>query len=138
MNAQFEDGFVRFDAARNRLGLHGESEHPGDAFSRGKLVTTVWMANALLGVFPLLLITQVPVPEGSVIVWPLVAVITVMSFFAIAVVEGSIELLNETQVVDHTTAEEPREELAALQERFVDGDLDDDELAAEVERVIDQ
>jgi len=48
VDAQFDRGGIRFDRDRLRIALHGESEQPGDGYTRGMVVMALWAMNALL------------------------------------------------------------------------------------------
>jgi len=134
LNALLDRGSVRFDRERVRIGLHGESEHPGDGYTRGMAVAGLWLGNAALSALPVLLIGEMPVPESLVLqVVLLVALVSSTALFYGGAI-GSCSLIFETELVDHTVPEQPREELAAAREAFVDGDLDEAEFGLSDER----
>ena len=134
VDSEIDDKSVRFNPDTATLTVGGESEHSGDALRRGTYVgalflftnTIAWMILALLNALS---------GTGSFIVDTAVLFgITTTAVIIYANMAGSFNLLTKTDVIDHTTEPEP-EALAELREQFVDGEIDEPELAARVEEV---
>jgi len=140
VDAQFDRGGIRFDRDRLRIALHGESEHPGDGYTRGMVVMALWAMNAMFAMLPVGVLAAVPVSDSAsvVLLAALVSAMVVTATVGTVLAMGSVGALNKTELVDHTVPEQPREELAAAREAFVDGDLDEAEFGARVEEVLER
>ena len=118
--------------------MYGESEDAGDAFVRGRHVSAV-TSIAMLG--PILLIMLFVLAGGVTQALFGAAVATVpmgigfiVNVAALINAAAMIGVTQEIGVIDHTTEPAP-EELDALKDQFVDGEIDEQELgerAAEV------
>lgn len=135
------DGRYRFDRHALRLSIHGESENAGDEFSRGRLagalVPLVQMGSlvgsAVVSVGLLGLATVI----GEAAARPLAVLSLLGPLTSYGAIIGCWWLSDAISIVDHTT--EPRPEvLDELEQRFVDGDLTEQELEQQVEQVIDR
>ena len=138
LDAVAEGVRVRFDREQLRLAIHGEHEEPTEAYDAGQAVSFLWGANAMFAFLPLGIASSLPNPEPGLLSAAVAAVSLVAIAAFVVVVLGSIGCITKTELVDHTVPKQPEEELAGLQERFVNGDLDEEELAAEAERVIER
>jgi len=121
---------VRFDARRATLSLSGESEYSGDAFNRGLLVGVTYLFNILIAVLSISLASEAA--NAAVDFGPVVGLAAVVPFLfvsgaALVFVMGTVGLMWKTDVVDHTTEPAP-EELDDLQQQYVDGEIDEQEL----------
>jgi len=133
-----DDAYRKYDRQRARLSVYGESENAGDGFQRGREVSDIASIAMLGPVLPTMLLL---VFSGGVaeLVGPLVALpVSVLGFvsgvYPLANVGGLMGLTTKISVVDHTTAPTP-EALDDLQQQYVDGEIDEQELderAAEV------
>ena len=138
MNAVSDDARGRYNASKGLLSLYGESEDAGDAFVRGRHVSAV-TSIAMLG--PILLIMLFVLAGGVTQALFGAAVATVpmgigfiVNVAALINAAAMIGVTQEIGVIDHTTEPAP-EELDALKDQFVDGEIDEQELgerAAEV------
>ena len=138
------DTSLRFNKDRFVLSVHGESEYSGDAYNRGHLValiqTFVYMAIFFSGYLLSLLPRLLPYDSGGLSMYAAAffAMLTLV-WLSVCVVfaVGLPSLSKKVRVIDHTTEPLP-DELESLQQQFVDGDLDEHELADRVEAVIDR
>lgn len=138
VNYVSDDAYGRYDRDTARLSLYGESEDAGDGFQRGREVSDI-ASIAMLG--PLLPVMLLLGFSGGLaeLVGPLVALpVSVLGFvsgvYALANVGGLMGLTTKISVVDHTTEPAP-DALDDLQQQYVDGEIDEQELnerAAEV------
>ena len=135
---------LRFDRKRFVLSIHGESDYSGDAFNRGQLVsnleTLVYMGLAASGlVLPFVseIIGYASGDPSAIVVAGFGVVSIIWMCVCTMLVLGLPSLPNKVRVFDHT-AEPLPQELESLQQQFVDGDLDEHELADRVEAVIDR
>ena len=125
--------YYRRDSAT--LTLHGESEYAGDVFNRGKMALYPLLISNYFTT--MLLVTAGVLPDfGN----PAIGGLKLLVFIAVAWVwycntTGSIILASKIDVVDHTTQPDP-EELDELQSQFVDGEIEQTELEARVEEVM--
>ena len=126
---------IRFDAEKNRISVHGESENPGSEMKAGVLAAITPIMSVLFysGVFILLgpaveTADEFSAAAGVVVFVPfaLLAVLLIGSF------SGHFERVKQMRVVDHTTEPLP-DDLDDLKQQFVDGDLDDTEFEAQLE-----
>ena len=131
---------LRFNPERATLSLSGESQHPGDGFNLGLLVALVYLLN-LIWSMGVALVAAEAVSVGASIDPIAAAVIGIPALFVIVgsilVGLGSISLIQKTDVIDHTTEPLP-EALDELQQEYVDGEIDESELAAAVEREVER
>jgi len=135
---RFVGNSLRFDRDHLRLGLHGESEYAGVGYRRGMLAMATVVMNVFLSAVPGFVLHYTPVPAslvGSLLF--IAAILASLGFFLVTAV-GSLGLADRLEFVDHTVPEQPRAELAAAREAFVDGDLDEDEFGARVEEVLER
>jgi len=135
LDSEIDDKSVRFNPDTATLTVAGESEHSGDALRHGTYLGALFLFTNTIAwaIMPLLYALT---GTGSFIVDTVVlfAIITT-SVVVYANMAGSFNLLTKTDVIDHTTEPEP-EALAELREQFVDGEIDERELAARVEEVM--
>jgi len=135
---RFGSNSLRFDREHLRLGLHGESEYAGSGYRRGMLAMVTVVMNVLLSAVPGFVLHYTPVPAslvGSLLF--IAAIFASLGLFFVTAV-GSLGLVDRLELVDHTVPEQPREELAAAREAFVDGELDEAEFDARVEEVLER
>ena len=128
---------LRFNPEQATLSLSGESQHPGEGFNRGLLVGLLYLLNLMLSVSVALAAAEavsVGASTGPVVATIIAIPALFVVFGSMLVALGSIRLIQKTDVIDHTTEPEP-EALAELREQFVDGEIDERELAARVEEV---
>ena len=122
----------RYDRDRAVLTISGESEHAGDRFARGRAVSLLTMIPMLawMAVTVVLLglggVTTTALGETVAFV-PLVLTV-VTSITGLITVHGASSLQDKISVVDHTTEPTP-DALAELQQQYVDGEIDEAELA---------
>jgi uncharacterized membrane protein len=130
VSALSDDLAARFDGQHATLSLSGESEYSGNAFNRGLLVGLVYLFDILLAVATFSVVaggTKAAIEIGP---WVGLAALVPFLFTAAAMlvlVVGAAGLLFKTNVVDHTTEPAP-DELDALREQYVDGEIDEQEL----------
>ena len=139
-----ENEGLTFDRERLVLSIHGESDYSGDAFNRGQLVsnleTLVYMGLAASGLVLAFVSTNIGYisSDPSAIVVAGFGVVSIIWMCVCTMLGlGLPSLPNRVRVFDHTTEPLP-DELESLQQQFVDGDLDEHELADRVEAVIDR
>ena len=139
VDAQFDNGGIRFDRDRLRIALHGESEQPGDGYTRGMVVMGLWMMNALLGTLPVWLVTGLSPLQSPPLPVALVAIVALLATASVAITlaMGSVGALVKTELVDHTVPKQP-DAVDDLKDRYVAGDLDDAELEREAAEVWDR
>ena len=138
------DTSLRFNKDRFVLSVHGESEYSGDAYNRGHLVagvqTLVYMGIFFSGYVLSMVPRMLPYDSGGLSMYAAAffAMLTLV-WLSVCVVfaVGLPSLSKKVRVIDHTTEPLP-DELESLQQQFVDGDLDEHELADRVEAVIDR
>ena len=122
------------------LSLSGESEDSGNGYARGVLVGMLYLHNVVLALGAIVLAGEAASVVASVgaIVGTIVGVVSLFVMFASALVGwGSVKLMAKTDVIDHTTEPLP-EALDDLQQQYVDGEIDESELAAAVEREVER
>ena len=129
---------LRFNPEQATLSLSGESQHPGEGFNRGLLVGLLYLLNLMLSVCVALAAGEavsVGASTGPVVATIIAIPALFVVFGSMLVALGSISLIQKTDVIDHTTEPEP-EALAELQSQFVDGEIEQGELEARVEEVM--
>lgn len=116
-----DDVGIRYDRHANMLRLHGESESPGDEFSRSMLLSLgVMMVWALC-------YTLLIVADGMMLL-PLLVIAT-------PAILGSFDAWRHAEIIDHTHAKVETERVEELQQQFVDGEIEDrDEFAERIEQ----
>jgi len=129
-----DEGRIRFNAATATLSLSGESEQPGDAFSRGKIVAMLVATTAIVSVMPLMLITTLFEVANPVVTLVAAVGTAVTAAGGIFMVGGAVDLLDKITVLDHTTEPAP-DAVADLKQRYVDGEIDDADLEQEAAEV---
>jgi len=131
-----DDKTLRFRTESATFVVSGESEVSGEAYARGKRVAAVCIAAGILPIVALLslgpAVTNLPAPLDAVGSWLLL----LSMVLALVNLSGALDVFEKADVIDHTTEPEP-ERLTELQDAYVAGDIDGDELEAEVEAVID-
>ena len=137
LSSSGDDVSLRFTPSTATLSVSGESEHSGDVYRRGILVSLLYMINLLFaGLVGSVSLNTVDL-ASSVGPW-LVLAVSVPALFvtcaALLFAFGSIGLLTETDVVDHTTEPAP-DAVDELKDRYVAGDLDDAEFEREAAEV---
>jgi len=138
MNYVSDDAYGRYDRDTARLSLYGESENAGDAYERGRAVssmTTVAVFGPMLPALALAVLADVMITAGgeTAALLPWLLGLSVTSY-AVTNAFGMIGLTQKIGVVDHTTEPTP-DALDDLQRQYVDGEIDEQELderAAEV------
>lgn len=138
MNYVSDDAYGRYDRRAARLSLYGESEHAGDAFKRGRDVsslTSIAMLGPLLPIMGLMMIAStVAALAAEVMALPLTLLAFGATLYGLVNVVALQGLSQKINVLDHTTEPAP-DAVDELKERYVDGEIDESELgerAAEV------
>jgi len=122
-----DDGAIRFNPETATLSLSGESERPGDRFSRGKIVAALCMGTALLSMMPLFFVAEL-MAVGNPYLAALGCLLTaVCGVSAIFITSGATDLINKVTVYDHTTEPAP-DALDDIQQQYVDGEIDEEQL----------
>jgi len=133
VNAFVGEQSLRFDDTTATLSISGTSTAAGEGFARGQLVSLMLVANAVVPVFVMKLLGEVPLATGSLAagVYAVVVLLPVALFSLINSL-GCMTLTNKTNVIDHTT--EPTPETDDLAQQYVDGEIESvDELEAQAE-----
>lgn len=135
----FLDDNIRYDATQNRLSLHGESEHAGEGFAVGMLTTLVIVSAGVVFFLPMVVIGEV----SMLFERPIPALLAVMGLIGVAwattnVFEEIMDRASSIEVYDHRTAPHDDDRIDELADNYVDGDLDREEFAAEVETVFER
>jgi len=128
---------LRFRSDSATFVVSGESEQSGERYSRG---ISVGVTCLFAGLVPVLAVLSVGPAAIDVLepFRPLGEVLLLFSFvFALVNLFGVFGVLTKIDVIDHTTEPEP-EAVAELREQFVDGEIDERELAARVEEVLER
>lgn len=136
-NRALADQDWRFDREKLRLSVRGESEHSGDAFTRGRVVNAVWYLNSFIWILPFGFVTALTEPPAGVLFPVALAGVLLLAVGTFLNVIGSTHLARKTQVVDHTTEPKP-EAISDLQAQYVGGEVDVGELEDRVEAVIER
>ena len=134
-NSEIDDKSVRFNPDTATLTVAGESEHSGDALRRGAYLGALFLFTNTIGWMILLLLNALSGTGPFIVDTALLIGIIATSVVIYVNMVGSFNLLRKTDVIDHTTEPEP-EALAELREQFVDGEIDERELEARVEEVM--
>ena len=126
---------LRFRTDSATFVVSGESEQTGEGYPRGLSVGVLCLAAGLIPVVALMGVG----PAAMELLEPLTPVSEVMLLFLTVLVLvnlfGVFRVLAKTDVIDHTTEPEP-EALAELQSQFVDDEIEQGELEARVEEVM--
>jgi hypothetical protein len=134
----FQDNRLRFSPTANRLSLHGESDCPGHPLRAGALVG---MTTLVLALIELLAVTAVGVASsaavGTVLSIPLFGLFLTLSGLFFLSVNGLGDRMQGMEFIDHTTPK-PDDRIKELADGYVDGDLDREEFAQEVETVFER
>jgi len=128
-----DDPNVRFDPTTATVRVTGESEYSGDPFARARAATTLATLNIVITLSLVAAITMAPLPSG-VLLAPYAVLSLSFMLLCGAIGYGSASLIDKINVVDHTTEPAP-DALDDLQQQYVDGEIDEeqlDERAAEV------
>lgn len=130
---------LRYGVRKNRLSIHGECDSQRKEFRAGFLVGFLPAISLLcLVAFGAILLSikfSAPTTISMFVVFP---AMLVWAFLSIHSLEGLGDRMETMTVFDHTTPPTDEEALESLQQQFVDGDLDEAELADRVEAVIDR
>jgi len=120
---------VRYRSRTATVALSGESEHPGDGFNRGILVSLLLFSNILAWLMPMLVLSDTiqQTAAGSPVFWVASALMLPVGAFSLLNLFGTMGLLMKTDVVDHTTEPAP-DALDDLQQQYVDGEIDEEQL----------
>ena len=131
-----DDKTLRFRTDSATFVVSGESEHSGEGYARGKAVAAVCVAAGIIPFVALLslgpAVTKLPAPLD------VVGSLLLLLSMALALVNlaGAFDVFKKADVIDHTTEPDP-ERLTELQDAYIAGEIDVDELEAEVEAVMD-
>jgi len=136
-NRALADQEWRFDREKLRLSVRGESEYSGDAYSRGRVVNTLWYLNSFIWILPFGFVTALTEPPAGVLFPIASAAVLLLAVGTFLNVAGSTDLARETQVVDHTTEPTP-DAISDLQAQYVDGEVDTDTFEERVGEVIER
>ena len=134
---------VRFNDQTATLSVRGESDQPGDGFKNGRLVSIWGVVNALIPIGLLILLGEIPIQAGLLPASSLLSavystlVLLPLAVFAMVNAHGSISLLDKIDVIDHTTPK-PDDRIEELADGYVDGQIDREEFAAEVETLFER
>ena len=134
-NSDLDDKSVRFNPETATLTVAGESEHSGDALHRGKYVGGLFLFTNTITWMILVLLNALSGTGSFIVDTALLIGIIATSVVIYVNMSGSFNLLTKTDVIDHTTEPEP-EALAELESQFVDGEIEQGELEARVEEVM--
>ena len=130
---------LRYGVKKNRLSIHGECDNPRKEFRAGFLAGFLpVMALLCLVAFGAILLSihvNAPTTISTFVVFPAMLLWALLSIHSL---EGLGDRMKTMTVFDHTTPPTDDEALESLQQQFVDGELDEHELANRVEAVIDR
>jgi len=135
----FLDSSIRYDATQNRLSLHGESEHAGEGFAVGVIATLVVVSAGVLSSLPIVVAGEL----SMFLERPMPSLVAVMALAGVAwatinVFEEIMNRVTSIEVYDHRTVAHDDERIEELADGYVDGELDREEFAAEVETVFER
>jgi len=135
-----DNSSIRYDPERNRLSLHGESEHAGEGFAVGVITMIVTVSAALLSVVPILIVGELSPLIVDSTATALVAVLTLaaIALITVGVIGTTIDRVSSIEVYDHRTTATDDERLGELRAAYARGDLDRDAFEAEVESVVER
>ena len=123
---------LSYDYQHRRLRVSGESENSGETVPRIRalygilnLHTYIWMVVFAITVYAGTMLSV----EGTL----LAAAVGAVLWVCLGMVVGAKAAINRTEIIDHTTEPLP-DDLDDLKQQFVDGDLDDSEFEAQLEK----
>lgn len=128
-----DDPNVRFDPTTATVRVTGESEYSGNEFARARAATTLPALNIVIMLTTVAAIAASPPPSGVLLAPYAVGSLGLMAVCG-AIGYGSASLINKINVVDHTTEPTP-DRLDELEQRYVDGEIDEAELEREAAEV---
>jgi len=128
-----ETSSLSYDMQHNRLSLHGESERAGSAYRVGRIAALTEILTVLVSLVPFLIVGVAhSAAMGTVLEWPLLAVLAAMGSGIIFAFGGISDRATAMTVYDHTT--EPTPETDDLAQQYVDGEIESvDELETKAE-----
>jgi len=129
-----DDKSMRFNPVTATLSLSGESERPGDRFSRGKIVAMLCLTTALVSVAPVFFVGELMAVSNPYIAAVGALLTGVCGVAAIFITSGATDLIDKVTVYDHTTEPAP-DAVEDLKERYMNDEIDDAELEREAAEV---
>ena len=122
------DSRLEYDTDKLRLTIHGQSNHPADAFSRSMLLALMCFTAIL---FDVAVINHIPAPESVVPALLSLSAVLMLGLAAVA----SIQTLFASSILDLTTKKRD-DGLDELAERYLDGEFDERELEERADEVV--
>ena len=132
---------MRYNRRKNKISIHGESDERMGVEEINRTIGKLSTLTAMIFLTGMVYLVEfsdfvIGYSESSfAAVFSLIPLI--LSVVCVSVAVGSLQASDTCEYIDHTTEPLPQE-LESLQQQFVDGDLDEHELADRVEAVIDR
>jgi len=120
---------VTFSANKNRLSLHGESEHAGDGFRAGVIACLYTLFTPLLGLLGAILLGDfASLLSGTILHLPSLLLLLAYAFVFLFSMRGIGARLTTLEVFDHTTEKVENEAVEQLKESYANNEINQDEL----------
>ena len=125
---------IRYDDEKNRLSIRGESDRAGCQFRGGYLIGLVSVMAVLQAVMVAVLFGHIgSLSESFIFHTVMLLLMLAVALPTLVSLDGLGERMRSMTVYDHTTEPLP-DDLDDLKQQFVDGDLDDSEFEAQLEK----